>query len=124
MTYEFFTGGEIHDEFRGDLALIVTGEGEKREVFLEKVQCPAYNHLTGVRSINYLPLRVYAGVNGNGADDNLIGGLQSGEITLEQADERLVIPTLLQRRREARRAEMIDEINKLIVATGLTAPGR
>jgi len=56
--------------------------------------------------------RVYVGVNREGANDDLIRGLLDESIGLEQADDRLIVPFLLRRRREAKKRNFREEATR------------
>lgn len=77
-----YFGGQIKEEQRGDLALVITrekedqGPGETYGVFLYSPFDEEFLQLTGVRAVRTPPERVYIGVNqpvGNGIAMQLNG---------------------------------------------------
>ena len=60
-----FFGGQIRDEYKGDLAAVVT-RGERDElysVFLYPILSDEFDHLTGLRSVHYPVERAYIGIS-------------------------------------------------------------
>jgi len=64
-----FLGGQIREEHRGDLGLVITrekaeqGKGEFYGVFLYQILSEEFIHLTGMRAATTPVERVYSGVN-------------------------------------------------------------
>jgi len=64
-----FFGGQIKEECRGDLAVVVAKDEtlKKYDTFLYPIDSEEFIHLTGVRAARYLPDRVYIGISHDAA---------------------------------------------------------
>jgi len=60
-----FYGGQIKEQFRGDLAVVarISGDRKRYELFINPILSDDFNYLTGVGSARDFPDRVYIGVS-------------------------------------------------------------
>lgn len=60
-----FFGGQIKEECRGDLAVVVTRDETltKYDTFMYETRSDEFVHLTGVRATRFMPARVYIGLS-------------------------------------------------------------
>lgn len=60
---EAYYGGQIKEEYRGNLAAVVTKEDGEYGVFAPSMDDEDFIHLTGIRATRHSPERVYMGIN-------------------------------------------------------------
>jgi hypothetical protein len=106
MAQQTFIGGQIQKEKRGDLAIIVLGNGDGYNPFLYPIGSEEYIHLTGVLSARQPMIRAYVGVN-HDAGGKLCGmandlrGLEEAVLKehLRSMDREVVLPYFLSHER-------------------------
>jgi len=94
-----FFGGQIKEECRGDLAVVVARDEtlEKYDAFMYPTKSEEFVVLTGVRAARYLPDRVYIGLS-HDAGKSVIKGVvdkNPDKVDLEGIDRLVVIPHFL-----------------------------
>jgi len=99
LIMKVYFGGQIREDARGNRALIITHDDcdtkQPWSVFLYRIGSEDYNYLTGVGSVKMPLERAYVGVSYEGTDFVTIGGVNSGELSLESIDRKLVYPHFL-----------------------------
>jgi len=99
-----FIGGQIRQECRGDLAVIIARDEtlEKYDAFLYPTNSEEFVHLTGVRAARYLPDRVYVGLSHDAGASVIIDTVNKNpdEVDLRSIDKLVVIPHFLDANQE------------------------
>jgi hypothetical protein len=100
---EAFFGGQILEEFRGNLAVVIERPKESRvySAFLYPVISNDFCHLTGVRSAINVTERVYIGISNSIGNDiaQRVNGREVDTICLERIDELIIYPHFLDNRK-------------------------
>jgi hypothetical protein len=99
-----FFGGQIKQDCRGDLAVVITASKhskEKYSTFIESVLSENFIYLTGIGSVDNPDERVYMGVSHEAAEkvikkfNDLSSRFRKEEINWDSLDRDIVIPYFL-----------------------------
>jgi hypothetical protein len=100
---ETFFGGQILEEFRGNLAAVIERPkgGRFYSAFLYPALSKDFCHLTGVRSAVNVTERVYIGISNSIGNEiaQQANGREVGTICLERIDELIIYPHFLDNRK-------------------------
>ncbi len=94
-----FYGGQIKEQYRGDLVAVIT-RGEKDRpysIFVYPINSEEFVHLTGVGSVNRPVERAYIGVTSDAGNSitKYNEDLNRGDINLKRLDYLIVTPHFL-----------------------------
>jgi hypothetical protein len=102
-----FFGGQIKQDCRGDLAVVITSpkvaSRENYSAFLYPILSEEFVHLTGVRTTDHKVERVYMGVSQRAGErilknlNDLSGRLMEQAVALVVSDEWVVTPYFLKK---------------------------
>ncbi len=91
-----YYGGQIKREYRGDLAVVVTTNSDRKgyDAFMYPTNSDEFAHLTGSRAVLHPTDRVYIGVSHQAGEALLrsTNGKKIGELDFRSIDELVVIP--------------------------------
>lgn len=96
-----YVGGQIKQDCRGDLALVITpGEVPRTYgAFLYTQEDPEFIVLTGVRAVEFPPVRIYAGVNKKVAEQIIdeVHHKRADDLNLREIDARVINSPFIER---------------------------